>query len=223
MKIFCIGFNKTGSTSLHGAIKELGFAEFGSTMANGEVHLQNLVGGNVNEVLNYVERNYKAGNIVFKDIPFSVPHFWKDLYKKYPDAIYVLSERDSSKQWYNSIYKFHRKVFRLSEVPSWEEVMKIEYRYNRDTSTGIHVNKLNARGGLIYDYLRTTFGEKHLPYDKDNMIKCYEAYNKEVKEFFKDKKNFISVNVSNDNDYTKLANFLGKKPLANKFPMLNKT
>ena len=223
MKIFCIGFNKTGSTSLHGAIKELGFAEFGSTMANGEVHLQNLVGGNVNEVLNYVERNYEAGNEVFKDIPFSVPHFWKDLYKKYPDAIYVLSERDSSKQWYNSIYKFHRKVFRLSEVPSWEEVMKIEYRYNRDTSTGIHVNKLNARGGLIYDYLRTTFGEKHLPYDKGNMIKCYEAYNKEVKEFFKDKKNFISVNVSNDNDYTKLANFLGKKPLGNKFPMLNKT
>tara|TARA_B110000879_G_scaffold179711_1_gene235830 strand:+ start:614 stop:1285 length:672 start_codon:yes stop_codon:yes gene_type:complete len=223
MKIFCIGFNKTGSTSLHGAIKELGFAEFGSTMANGEIHLQNLVGGNVNEVLNYVERNYEAGNEVFKDIPFSVPHFWKDLYKKYPDAIYVLSERDSSKQWYNSIYKFHRKVFRLSEVPSWEEVMKIEYRYNRDTSTGIHVNKLNARGGLIYDYLRTTFGEKHLPYDKGNMIKCYEAYNKEVKEFFKDKKNFISVNVSNDNDYTKLANFLGKKPLGNKFPMLNKT
>jgi|TARA_R110000803_G_scaffold41622_1_gene89392 hypothetical protein len=223
MKIFCIGFNKTGSTSLHVAIKELGFAEFGSTMANGEIHLQNLVGGNVNEVLNYVERNYEAGNEVFKDIPFSVPHFWKDLYKKYPDAIYVLSERDSSKQWYNSIYKFHRKVFRLSEVPSWEEVMKIEYRYNRDTSTGIHVNKLNARGGLIYDYLRTTFGEKHLPYDKGNMIKCYEAYNKEVKEFFKDKKNFISVNVSNDNDYTKLANFLGKKPLGNKFPMLNKT
>ena len=27
MKIFCIGFNKTGSTSLHVAIKELGFAE----------------------------------------------------------------------------------------------------------------------------------------------------------------------------------------------------
>ena len=47
--------------------------------------------------------------------------------------------------------------------------------------------------------------------------------NKKVKEFFKDKKNFISVNVSNDNDYLRLANFLEKKPLGNKFPALNKT
>ena len=193
MKIFCIGFNKTGSTSLHGAIKELGFAEFGSTMANGEVHLQNLVGGNVNEVLNYVERNYKAGNIVFKDIPFSVPHFWKDLYKKYPDAIYVLSERDSSKQWYNSIYKFHRKLFKLSEVPSWEEVMKVNYRYNRDTLTGIHVNKLNTRGGFLYDYLRTTFSENYLPYDKGNMIKCYEEISYVKQNLNKLKFNYIKI------------------------------
>ena len=211
MKIFCIGFNKTGTTSLYHSIRELGFNGDGNTLVEGEHQLYYMMEGNTERALRWVSGLNEIE--VFKDVPFSLPDFWKLLYEKYPNAMYVLSERDASEQWYNSISNFHRIGFKLSKEPTWEEVSNIGYSYIRNDN----------RGGMVSDYLKYTFGENHLPYDKENMIKCYEAYNKEVKEFFKDKDNFISINVSNDNDYIRLANFLGKKPASKKFPMLNKT
>ena len=72
-------------------------------------------------VTNWIEsRNHVE---LFKDVPLSVPHVWEALYKKYPGAIYVLSERDSSEQWYNSINKFHTKVWRLSPNPDWDTLV----------------------------------------------------------------------------------------------------
>lgn len=205
MKIFCIGYNKTGSTSIFYSIKELGFKADDRIFGEGERLMRNVCKGDLVSVTNWIElRNHVE---LFKDVPLSVPHVWEALYKKYPGAIYVLSERDSSEQWYNSIYKFHTKIFGLSPNPDWEEVTNIKLNYT----------------GFVYDYMSYTYGKEGLPYDKDKLINSYEAHNKKVKEFFKDKKNFISVNVSNDNDYLRLANFLEKKPLGNKFPVLNKT
>tara|TARA_R100000951_G_scaffold103214_1_gene95744 strand:+ start:830 stop:1459 length:630 start_codon:yes stop_codon:yes gene_type:complete len=205
MKIFCIGYNKTGSTSLYYAIKELGFKADDGVFDEGERLMRNVCKGDLVSVTNWIEsRNHIE---LFKDVPLSLPHVWEALYEKYPDAIYVLSERDSSEQWYNSISKFHTKVWGLSPNPDWEEMKNIKANYL----------------GFPYDYMSYTYGKEGLPYDKDKLINSYEAHNKKVKEFFKDKKNFISVNVSNDNDYLRLANFLEKKPLGNKFPALNKT
>jgi len=211
MKIFCIGYNKTGSTSLFYSIKELGFKTDDGIFGQGERLMRNVCKGDLVSVINWIESKNHVE--LFKDVPFSVPHVWEALYKKYPDAIYVLSERDSSEQWYNSICKYHTATFGLSPNPDWEEIANIKYNYVGS----------NSKGGFLYDYMSYTYGKEGLPYDKDKLINSYEAHNKKLKEFFKDKNNFISVNVSNDNDYLRLANFLKKKPQGNKFPMLNKT
>ena len=206
MKIFCIGYNKTGSTSLFYSIKSLGFKVDDGIFGEGERLMHNVYKGDLESVTNWIElRNHVE---LFKDVPLSVPHVWEALYKKYPNAIYILGERDSSEQWYNSIYKFHIAAFGLSPNPDWEEIKNIKYNYTRN----------DGKGGFLYDYMSYTYGKEGLPYDKDKLINSYEAHNKKVKEFFKDKNNFISVNVSNDNDYLKLCSFLGKEPKGNSFP-----
>ncbi len=211
MKIFCIGYNKTGSTSLYHSILNLGVRGDLSTMEEGEFLMYDVAEGNVNNVIDWIEKRNDVD--LFKDLPFSLPYVWKLLYEKYPNAIYILSERDSSEQWYNSIYKFHTQFYNFSPNPTWDEVSKADYRYLRN----------DLKGGCLYDYMSYTFGKEEVPYDKDKLIASYESHNNEVKEFFKDKNNFISVNVSNDNDYLKLCSFLGKDPTDNKFLRLKVT
>ena len=217
MKIFCIGYNKTGTTSLYHSITELGFNGDVNTFIEGERQLKNIIKGNLESALHWVSSRNEIE--VFKDIPFSLPNFWKSLYEKYPNAMYILSERDSSEQWYNSISNFHRIGFRLPKEPTWEDVSKISYIYIRNKP----YHMTDRSGGMISDYLKYTFGEYNsdwiecLPYDKENMIKSYELHNKEVKEFFKDKDNFISINVSNDSDYLKLCNYLNVESNSDKF------
>ena len=211
MKIFCIGFNKTGSTSLYHAVKKLGFKGDLSTMNEGEFLMYNVRHGDFNSVFEWIEK--RSDIELFKDVPFSLPNVWKSLYQKYPDAIFILSERDSSKQWCNSITKFHRSGFNLPKNTSWEDIVKLQYRYFRE----------DGSGGFMYDYMSYTYGKKGIPYDEDKLIASYEAHNKEVKEFFKDKDNFISINVSNNNDYLNLCSFLGKEPKGNSFPRMKIT
>lgn len=210
MKIFCIGYNKTGSTSLYKALTDLGFN--GSNLEKGELLMYDLIHNDIASILFYIKNN--PSYEVYKDIPFSVRGVWRYLYEKYPDAKYILSERDTSEQWYNSITSFHRKLWNLSPNPTWDEVKEIKYRYKR----------YNKTGGMISDYLQYTFGSNKLPYDKNKLISSYEKHNKEVKEFFKEKENFITVNVSNDDDYQRLCKFLNK-PISkdSKFPHYKKT
>ena len=203
-KIFCIGYNKAGTTSLYHAILELGFK--GCDLQHGEFLLWDILNNDWSKLEDFCKTAE-----VFKDIPFSLPNVWKKVYQMYPNAKYILSERDSTEQWYNSITKFHKKVFNLSSDPSWKEVQNIEYRYIRN----------DGNGGCISDYL-TYIHDEHTekPYDKTSLHKSYESHNKEVKEFFKDKDNFISVNIANNDDYIKLRKFLNK-PIG--FPHLMKT
>ena len=248
--IFCIGYNKTGTTSLYHSIINLGFQGYSDNMmANAEfimkdamIEYSNIrnpskVGSydplhnNFDAISEWVEKMkmYKTENVtgmllknvvVFKDIPFSLPVIWRKLYQKYPNAKFILSERDSEDQWYDSICKFHQKglfsdMLKLDgQQTSWADVSKIHYRYE----------------SFLHDYLFfvNSYGFNKgksvgLPYNKKSMIASYNLHNKEVKGFFNGKDNFIAVNVSNNNDYLKLCSFLNTKPVADKFLKLKVT
>lgn len=211
MKIFCIGFNKTGSTSLYHAIKDLGFKSDKQTFQEGEFLMYNVRHGDFNSVFEWIEK--RSDIELFKDVPFSLPNVWERLYEKYPDAKYILSERDTPKQWYNSITKFHIRLFKLLPFSTWEDISKVDYRYTRN----------DGKGGFLYDFMKYLNSNSKNPYEEKNLIRSYELHNIKVKKFFKDKDNFISINVSNDKDYVKLCNFLEKKPISNKFPRMKIT
>ena len=201
MKIFCIGYNKTGTTSLYKAIEDLGFK--GCDLREGENLLYSVKANKWDNLYKFCSTSQ-----LFKDIPFSLPNVWKKLYEMYPNAKFILSERDSAEQWFNSIKNFHKKGFGLSDDPTWKEVNSIDY----------------VKQGFIAEYMKYTFGKPHKPYDKQSLIESYELHNSEIKKFFKDKENFITVNVSNDDDYQRLCKFLNKSVSKDsKFPHHKKT
>jgi hypothetical protein len=96
-KIFIIGFHKTGTSSLGKAFQILGYRVCGGyfikneyrNVKNPEEYLWNYISPAIND--------YE----VFQDTPWFI--FWRQIYKNYPNALYILTYRDSEK-WYNSVY-----------------------------------------------------------------------------------------------------------------------
>jgi hypothetical protein len=145
----------------------------------------------------------KTANL-FKDVPFSLPNVWKLIYAKYPDAKFILSVRDSPEQWYKSITNFHATFATLT---SWDTINEDNYCYP----------KTDDNNSFLHDYMKIINGNSIKPYDKVNLINSYNKHNSEVTEFFKDKPNFITINVAKDNDYARLCKFLGVESELTKF------
>ena len=208
-KIFCIGFNKSGSSSLVYSIYDLGVGEHMDFSA-GERLMPSYMDRNLPKCSSSNKFNKKLlefckSPVLFKDIPFSLPNVWKILYAEYPNAKYILSVRDSPEQWFTSITNYHKKF--TGPTLSWCALNEVNYRYSKTDNTN----------SFFYDYMKSVNGNAKEPYDKDSLISAYNKHNNEVTEFFKDKPNFITINVAKDNDYAKLCKFLDVKSELTKF------
>lgn len=200
-KIFIIGRNKTGTTSIEKCLKGLGYLI--GEQKKGELFIDDYTAGNFDNILKYCDSAE-----VFQDAPFSWPGTYQHLYKKYPNAKYILLERDSSEEWYESLLRFHRKIINNGDHVSVQQLKDFDYR----------------RKGFLWQSAQVVFGvtEQNI-YDRDVYIENYESYNKEVKTFFEDKKNFLSIKLSDSDVNEKLANFLNKKIQDIKIPHLNRS
>lgn len=202
-KIFCIGSGKTGTTSLERALKDFGYKlgnqEQGELLVN-----------------DYVKRNFKA--IVkfcktaeaFQDAPFSFKHTFIALDQAYPDSKFILTVRDSDKQWYESLKGFHTKLFgKEGKLPTQQDLKLAKYRYK----------------GYVWDTKTKVFGitENDEPYDEMILKDYYNSHNIAVIDYFKHKNNLLVINLSDKSSYLKFCKFIGRKPLYNEFPWENKT
>jgi hypothetical protein len=102
-KIFCIGMNKTGTTSLEKFMELHGYAC--GDQVSGELLLTDFASGNFQSIIDFCQTAD-----FFQDLPFSAPNCYKVLRVNYPDAKYILTVRDSAETWYNSLVRFHEKV-----------------------------------------------------------------------------------------------------------------
>ena len=101
-KIFVIGSNKTGTTSLGAALKNLGF-RLGSQL-EAELLLDDWAQRNFRRLIKYC-RSAEA----FQDIPFSLDYTFQAMDAAFPNSKFILSVRDSADQWYQSLTRFHEK------------------------------------------------------------------------------------------------------------------
>lgn len=90
-KVFCIGFHKTGTTSLAKALQILGYKVTGPNGVN-DPNIKN----NVYKLENKLVKKYDA----FQDNPW--PIIYKELDKKYPKSKFILTTR-SPDSWIKSI------------------------------------------------------------------------------------------------------------------------
>jgi len=202
-KIFCIGFGKTGTTTIERVLKDFNF-KLGN-QEKGELLISD-----------WYKRDFK--NIIklcktadaFQDIPFALPYTFMALDQYFKYAKFILTERDSTEQWYHSLVNFHSKLWANGiHVPTAEELKNANYRYK----------------GYPYEVIKQIYNtnDDNL-YHKETLIKVYEQHNTSIKDYFKSRpEKLIVINVAKRDDYFRLSDFLNKKPLADNFPWKNKT
>jgi hypothetical protein len=201
-KVFCIGCNKTGTTSIETALRDFGYKM--GNQEEGEKLIDNYLMRDFSSIIDYCKTAE-----AFQDIPFSFHYTFMAIDQAFPNAKFILTFRDSEEQWYNSLVKFHFKIFKKNRIPTYKDVLENSYRYP----------------GFMWKVRNKVFGiEPEMDmYDEQTWTNYYNEHNKMVREYFKLKNNLLEINLSDKKSYLKLAQFLNKKPLYEEFPWENKS
>lgn len=202
-KIFGIGNNKTGTTSLKVAMEDIGYS-VGNQRTAEKLHKE-WANRNFKPIIDYC----KTAEF-FQDFPFSKPFTYIALDQAFPKSKFILTVRDSPEQWYNSITKFHAKLWgKDGRIPTKEDLENANYIFK---GRAWIMNRLNY----------TT--PENDPYQKDILIRSYIDYNNSVMEYFRHRPgDLLVLNVSKPNAYKELCDFLNLKTDKTDFPWENKT
>ncbi len=110
-KVFCIGLNKTGTTSFGDAMQMFGYERSGWTFSVSPRLVREYFEGNLNTIYNVAYRHD-----VLEDLPW--PLVYKEMDEHFPNAKFVLTLRETPERWLSSIskhivneYEGHRKIY----------------------------------------------------------------------------------------------------------------
>jgi hypothetical protein len=198
-KVFCIGFPKTGTTSLGRALEELGYRL--GDQRQGELLLPAYAAGDFDKIVDFC-----LTADAFQDAPFCYPLTYLALEEAYPSARFLLSVRDSAEQWYESLVRFHGDLFAGGRVPVKDDLVRATYCYP----------------GFVWEAVCAVWKTPEDDvYNKPSLMAQYESHNAGVRNHFRIKTNFLELNLAGKGAYCKLCEFLGKEPAALDFPHLN--
>lgn len=202
-KIFGIGLNKTGTTSLQKEMVDLGYIAGGQQKA--ELLFDDWVKRDFKRIIKYC---YSAE--FFQDIPFSLPYTFIAMDQAFPGSKFILTLRDSAEQWYNSLIQFHGKIWADGRIPPTSEDLKnAKYIYK---GYPYHINM------HIYNVT------DNAPYSKDILMEHYQNHERSILEYFRFRPDdLLVIRVKEDSDYTKFCEFLGVEQKRAGFPWENKT
>ncbi len=203
-KIFVIGFGKTGTTSLKKTLENFGFIVGNQAVA--EVLSEDWSIGRSDRIIRYCHTAE-----AFQDFPFMMPGLYKLLDQKFPNSKFILTVRDSPEQWFSSLTKFHSKIFSSNKeaLPSIQDLENAFYRYKGWT---LDVFK------FFWNYPDVSL------YDEQAYKRKYSRHISEVNEYFLGRVNdFLEINLSRENDFIRLCDFLSVETDLLDFPWENKT
>ena len=169
-------------------MKAMGFHV--APQARGERLLKNYINNDLESIISFVRMH----GVFFQDVPFSLPEVYKHIDKAFPKSKFILTIRDSSDVWYNSISKFHSKLFGEGSIPTKDQLMNANYIYK----------------GALWDFMKIYGGVDDSLYDEERLKAFYDKYNAEVISYFKDKADqFLIVNLYDDDAVSRLKDFIG--------------
>lgn len=201
MKIFCIGYNKTGTTSLSEFMRVNNISV--APQLPFEYNLESYFYKNYSTFVQMIKEDY-FDYTFFQDVPFSLPEFYKIMDKEFENSKFILTIRDDEDVWYNSLIKFYKKNF-----PDFYSPKKIAgYVYE----------------GWIFKILTSVYGApKTNPYDEKSLKRSYSKHIDDVKKYFVGKDNLLILNLKDKDVITKLENFLEVEFEHKNMPKLNST
>lgn len=202
-KIFCIGLNKTGTTSLKKEMELQGYTVGNQRQA--ELLFDDWVRRDFRRIVRYCRTAQ-----FFQDIPFSYPYTFIVMDHAFPGSKFILTVRDSAEQWYDSLIRFHSKLWGNSKTPPTSD----------DLKNATHIYK----GFPYHTRFHVLDVPKDDPYKKNVMLDYYNTHTKNVKEYFRHRPDdLIVINLKESDDYSKFCNFLGCEQKRDGFPWENKT
>lgn len=202
-KIFCVGRNKTGTTSLKRAFQDLGYV-VGDQRKAEALYDRHYFTRDFGPILRYCRSAQ-----VFQDVPFSCPYFFVALDQAFPGSKFILSVRDSAEQWYTSVTRFHAREWGTGwDTPTAEQLRSAPY----------------IRKGFAYNLVKLYGTTDADPYHKPTLIAHYEAHNAAVRDYFKHRPtDLLEINLAAPDSYKVFVDFLGVRSRFESFPWENKT
>lgn len=192
-KIFCIGRNKTGTTSLQTFFSQAGFRVAPQWQGEKLIHQSSFSPSD--DFWRWVDQ-YE----VFQDAPFSWSWFLPLLINRYPDALYVLSLRDEE-EWFESLVNHHYEHLKLPRTASNEDLIS---RMRADTYIA---------PGYIYDAHVKQYGEPSLEpmYDKAKLLNAFRRHNLQA-ETLVPRSQLLQLDLASNSSSSALCEFLGLPP-----------
>ena len=202
-KIFCIGRNKTGTTSLENLFLKLGYK-----VANQQRSERLIFEDNFNPSPRFWR--WVDSHQVFQDSPFNTLWLLPELIKRYPKAKFILSTRDKQ-EWLASLINHHREHLQLDGTESPDDVRQ--------------AMKTDNYIGQGYWYAAFTknhpFATTIHPYDPDSLLSDFDKYHELIAAVIPAEQ-LLEIDVSQETDSSKVVAFLDLPPSFNiAMPKLN--
>ena len=206
-RVFCVGRNKTGTTSLSAALEQLGYRV--GDQQEGELLIEDWAKRDFRSLVAYCRKSD-----AFQDSPFSRDFTFQAMDQAFPGSKFILTVRDSDEQWYASVVRFH--TMRLRErtgenrLPTARDLQEDPYNYT----------------GYLWRVWQLVYGvaEGDDLYHKEALIREYNEHNRRTQDYFRHRPNDLLVlNAGESSAMVKLCRFLGQPYAGQTMPKLNET
>jgi hypothetical protein len=201
-KVFCVGRNKTGTTSIARALHALGLRV--GLQARGEMLRADWARRDFTRILALC-RTADA----FQDVPFSNADTFRAVDAAFPGSKFILTVRNSPEQWFESLVRFHTRIVGKGRLPTAEDLREFDYCY---------------KGFLWEGFVLSYGGDERLLYDRDTYIAAYLEHNRSVTEHFRQRPgDLLVLNLGHADAMQQLCGFLDMPYRGQAMPHLNRT
>ncbi len=201
-KIFCVGSNKTGTTSVKRALRDFGYTI--GDQKEAELLINDWAIRDFRRIVQYCKQAD-----AYQDIPFSLGYTYQILDYAFPDSKFILTVRNNADEWYQSLIRFHSKVLGLDTLPTSDDLKNFVYREK----------------GYLWRVQKYVFGvDETTLYDKNLYTAYYENHNEQILAYFRFRPNdLLILNLVDEKAMRKLCNFLGIEYKGQVMPHLNQS
>jgi hypothetical protein len=216
-KIFVVGNNKTGTTSLQKFLNSIGYHVAPQRPAV-RMYIKHLAEEtNIWPDLSLFIEKYDG----FQDLPFADKNLLKQLVKHYPKALFIYSMRDSF-AWYNSFLKHHSRIFKFQVFDDggvWTPSNQQQMIQNLKNSKLVEEDALSI--GEIH-MLRFGLENEEELFDREIYMRHHANHEKNALKILREKSHLL-IDVTRDTRIEmKICDFLGIEPPSDQqFPHLN--
>ena len=201
-KVFCIGLNKTGTTSIESVLKDFGYKV--GNQPEAELLMGDWARRDFRQIIRYCETAD-----AFQDVPFSLDFTYQILDYAFPGSKFILTVRNNADEWFESLSRFYSKITGVNGTPTADDLKKFPYRGT----------------GWIWHQQMHIFGADESTLLDEKLYKSYYTnHNDQVLAYFKYRpKDLLVLNLSNPFAMQSLCEFLGEEYVGQTMPRLNQT